>query len=206
MAQTSELVAKQPSELLKSKVKECASGFRKLRTVVEETFELSRAEGFTDLETAAMIRDEALRSGLSDRNVRRYLPESVKGKQGLASTSKKMDKMSINLVQPADYQSDQLAKYPKSFLIEVIRYLEQKYIIKQVKKQVRKATSDHVNIQSNNNNNNSKSPYSRTPVNRTSDDKANQVIELHSQGKTFREIAKQTGVSLSSCARILRRN
>jgi hypothetical protein len=67
-------IDRQPSERLQEKIKECASGFKKLRTVIDETFDLSRSEGFTDLESARMIRDEAARNGLSDRNIRRYLP------------------------------------------------------------------------------------------------------------------------------------
>ncbi|HEY7570243.1 MAG TPA: hypothetical protein VH796_02620 [Nitrososphaeraceae archaeon] len=47
------------------------------------------------------------------------------------------DKLSIQL-QPADYQSEQLAKYPKKYLVEIIKNLEQRYVIKQV----RKATQD----------------------------------------------------------------
>src|SRR5689334_1463217 len=69
---------KEPSLELTQKIRQLVSGFKKLKTVIEEVFLLGRSQGYSDLQIADLIKQEAQRCGLSSRNIRRYLPPSAR--------------------------------------------------------------------------------------------------------------------------------
>lgn len=193
-------VTRQPSERLHNAVTDIISHFGKLKDKVAAAITIGQEEGWTPIETGDLIRKELLAAGYHRSTVARMLPEDAKHMEKSRLPTIEFG----SILRPNEYQSDQLSKYTKQFLIEIIHYLEGKQLQPQSPKLELKLkpklATEQVRPKPT-----GKSPYSRDPVNKTSDDRAKQVIELHSQGKTFREIAKLTGVSLSSCTRILKR-
>lgn len=152
MAITKEILTvdnnKQPSQELAHKIKQLVSGFKKLKIIIEEIFTLGRAQGYNDLQIASLIKQEAQRSGLSNRNIRRYLPQTARHveftrKSFNGDSDTKEDKKStytdtdtdigeIELERPESYHSADLDRYSKQTLIEIIRWYESQHTVKQV--------------------------------------------------------------------------
>lgn len=90
-----------------------------------------------------MIRQRLLKAGFSSRTVRRYLPQEAKQQQQVHS--KKVAKMSTYHqeleLKPEQYDTQALESYDKSFLIQIIRYLEQKQTVKEVAHEVKQITA-----------------------------------------------------------------
>lgn len=127
--------SRKPSERLTVAIKECASGFKRLRDNINDAIEIGKIEGYTTKEVGDMIRQELANNQFSDRSIRRYLPAEAKMQSKVRGTNLRIV-LTAN-IKPADYQSQDLPKYTKQFLIEVIRYLEEKYVIKHQKQAIK---------------------------------------------------------------------
>ena len=150
-----------PSTTLLSKINAIVNSFGKLTDKINEALEVGRSEGLTDFQTGQLIRAALLQAGYDRRTTSRLLPQVAKALPRGASRSSSgdvRDKMSQNQTQtqiqllPENYQTEALEYYPKSFLIQIIHYLEEKQRQKQVVKQVvhevkeiKNMTSDHKN-------------------------------------------------------------
>lgn len=86
--------------------------------------------------------------------------------------------------------------------MDIIHYLEQKYIIKHVKKQV-KATVEPRKTRDIDSHTKYKSLFNRPPANKTPPEKVKQIIQLRNEGKSTREIAQIVGIGKSSVVRII---
>ena len=209
MAQTEaqELVVKQPSDRLKQAVTNCSLGFRKLADSIQDALRIGAEEGFSAKEIGIMVRQDMANNGFSLRTVQRYLPAEAK------MQSKVRQQFGDNLsakLRPQDYKTEDLPKYSKQFIIEVVHYLEQKYTIKQVVKQVEaiepkpklKLKQKPAQAQTSNNS----KPYENWTNKALDNDKIQQIISLRKEGKYLSEIAKIVNTSKVSVIRYLKMN
>src|SRR5689334_13954005 len=188
MATTQEILVKEPSQTLLEAVEDCVNSFDKTAIAVTKCLEIGKREGFTPRAIGDMIRQRLLRAGFHRSTVSRVLPPEAKHMERAGTDQQGEGPRRIlqrQPISPGDYQSEDLLKYNKQFLIEVIRYLEEKYVIRQ-----QKQTIKHVVEQAKASTEskpkpklNSISPYSRDPVNKTPDAKQQQVLQLHNEGK-----------------------
>jgi hypothetical protein len=202
--QTLSLVKHQPSERLTTAVKNCALGFMKVADAVHEAIEIGKEEGYHPKEVGKLIRIELKNNHFSDSSIRRYLPAEAKDQSKIRSNDFAV-KMSAN-TRPEHYQSEQLTKYPKAYLIEIIKWYEQKYVIKHVVKQVKsieptpKIKQKPVLVQ------NTNKPYKNWTNKPLDNDKIQEIIRLRKQGKYIQEIADQLNTSKVSVIRYLKMN
>jgi hypothetical protein len=110
-------------------------------------------------------------------------------------------------IKPEDYQSEQLTKYNKQFLIEIIHYLEQKRTVKQVVKQVKsielKPKLNPKPVQANRISN---KPYENWTNKALDSNKIQEIIRLRKEGKYLQDIADIVGTSKVSVIRYLKMN
>ena len=218
MAQTTELVARQPSQRLHNAVIDIISHFGKLKDKVAYAIAIGQEEGWTPVQTGDLIRKELLAAGYHRNTAARVLPPEAKAlPRGSTSTSTSTSTNTVSnilvqnpsLLQPADYQTEDLPKYTKQFLIQVIHYLE--------KRQVRNPTSNHPKTQTISSSSSSSKPKQKTvtPVTTTNTTRrsaedissnTSEVLRLSQAGKSQREISRLTGVSKTSIVRILAKN
>ncbi len=197
MATTTEILAlKQPSERLKQAINNCSLGFKKLADSIQETLKIGESEGFSPKEIGIMIRQEMTSNGFSLRTVQRYLPAEAKMLSKVRQqVGVEASKFAVNLsaksdrglgltMQPQDYQTEDLPKYTKTFLIEIIHYLEE-------------SSSSQIEREK---------PASRPLSRKMPEQVAKQVIQLHKQGKSSRAIASQLGIGKTSVLRVIQRN
>ena len=123
----------------------------------------------------------------------------------VGSGSKRNDNLSFqkqiqNQTQVSNYDSENLSKYSKQFLIEIIRYLEsnqnqkQKQTIKNVTHEVKKQAS--LNVVSNNNSNRTHARNKPLP-----DDKIQLIKDLRAKGMSSRQIFSKTGIARTTIAK-----
>ena len=191
MATTTEILAlKQPSERLKQAINNCSLGFKKLADAIHEALELGQQEGFSPKEIGKMIRFELRNNNFSDATIRRYLPAEAKM---LSKVRHQVREFAINLsansdsddLSPQNYKTEDLPKYNKQFLIEIIHYLEGK-----------QSSSTQIELEKR-----ALRPLSR----KMPEQVAKQVIQLHKEGKSSREIGRMVGIGKTSVLRILSR-
>ena len=204
------------SQELIDAIDDCVTSFQKTGEAVTRAIEIGKRCGISPRLVGDRIRAKLLQAGFHRSTVARYLPPEAKHMENSFTDSVKDSETGTRRIlqrptEPADYQSEDLQKYSKQFLIEIIRYLEQKHTIKHIAKQVKDSIGEpipkHISkpiakpvttlaVTG-------KSPYSRIPINKTPSEKAKQVIQLRNEGKSTREIERLTGVSKSSVMRIL---
>ena len=207
-----QILDRQPSERLQEAVRLCASGFRKLQDSIQDALTVGREEGYKDFEIGLMIKQEMLANNYSIRSVQRYLPAAAKRSGGYdidvddgGNGSKRNDNLSFqkqiqNQTQVSNYDSENLSKYSKQFLIEIIRYLEsnqnqkQKQTIKNVTHEVKKQAS--LNVVSNNNSNRTHARNKPLP-----DDKIQLIKDLRAKGMSSRQIFSKTGIARTTIAK-----
>jgi hypothetical protein len=212
MATTTEILAlKQPSERLKQAINNCSLGFKKLADAIHEALELGKQEGFSPKEIGKMIREEMVRNGFTDRTVRKYLPAEAKmlskvrhqvrdfaenNSTNSASAARNSAKLGF---LPEDYQTEDLPKYTKQFLIEVIRYFEQKYVVKTTKNKNKVVVHETKRAAAA-----AEQSISYSEGYKFRNDKIQEILSLHEQGKSSREIARLTSVSKNSILKTIK--
>ena len=197
------LTLKQPSDRLKQAINNCSLGFKKLADAIHEALELGKQEGFSPKEIGKMIREEMVRNGFTDRTVRKYLPAEAKMLSKVRhqvrdfaennSTNSAARNSAKSDLLPEDYQTEDLPKYTKQFLIEIICYFERKYVVKtKAARTLASQKKSHEQV---------KQP--QTPANKLADvdDKTQEILALRNEGKTIRAIAALTGVPTSTVVR-----
>lgn len=196
---TTEILAsdnRQPSDRLKQAINNCSLGFKKLADAIHEALELGQQEGFSPKEIGKMIRLELRNNNFSDSTIRRYLPAEAKM---LSKVRQQVGEFAVNLTAksdhglvPKDYQTKNLAKYTKPFLIEIIHYLEQKQATtKSVVHEIKSA-----NTKLSNNNTSRRRTNKHLPK-----DKIQMIREMREKGMSSRQIFATTGIARTTIAR-----
>ena len=214
MATTQEiLIPNKFSQELTEAIDNCVNAFEKTSQAVARCVEIAKRENADLKLVGKIIRQRLLQAGFHRNSATNFLPEECKSKPrgstaaGISTNfvqTSDTDTDTNTQLEPSEYRSDQLAKYSKQFLIEIIHYLEQKQTVKQVIQEVKTITKPSPKPLETKSS--PKTIGSTQPNVRTSKDKEIQVLELHAKGNSVRQIAKETGVSNSSIIRILRRN
>lgn len=132
-----------PSSKLLKAIDNCVTSFNKTQDAVNIALEIGQKEGFNPRYIGNMIRERLLAAGFHRNTVARVLPREAKHMEKVrsrsaSSTSTFGTKMLPNTtLSPENYQTEALEYYPKSFLIQIIHYLEQKQVVKQVVHEVK---------------------------------------------------------------------